>query len=653
MAWVHLSATAEILGPDRAVWGAMVEMDLFLPVVGTILAGIATIAAVIGAVFAFREMRKRGRARRGAPGDEAAAPPTRPTGPEVGKPGAGPSLRYFRDLGPIGQALLVVVAAFITGAVGLLDSQPRLALGLIVVAALLAGYLALPRPPIPVGWLLLTLAAVVACTVLILNLSVLVRVLSPPAQLRVLQGGVQVGEDQASLATARREQSVKRGRIVRTDAAGLAELAYKGTVTRLDKQTTVELVELSGIGGYRSFSVRLDAGAIWVSVAKATSSDLRYELRTAHVVADVHGTVMVQCASGVCSFTSVEGATTLSTIDGDRAVTLNDGQFLMVRADGTLGEATLLSPDQLAASSWFRFNRRLDPMQPDSDELAQATIAGKWRARQTITRTTGPSGLYAGDTWLRVYEIAVNCEQNPCEVRLEGSRLDFGGTTYRTALPPESAPCDGTPGQNQQTFILQAATAALQDGVLNATSLSGTVVSRFTPGRGSQCKQWEYTAELSAPPGGDLPIDYPKDAEEELLNLLSIPEKTCQRETQLPRGSKAGVTCHPPTGVDEISAFKFRSRALMNGHYNKQIRESGIQRDYGFCNEPPDVGTGESAYTVNDRQEGRLLCYRDGAGRRWIWTTVDRASAAFVMVRNDGNWRRLYAFWNERVLVPT
>ncbi len=556
--------------------------------------------------------------------------------------------RPVRGLRPGSNALMVAVTTFILGAAGLIQRQ-SLAIGLIAVAAALTGYLNLPNVPIPARWWLLAGAAAVACALLVLSVTLLSRAWSPPAQLQVFQLGVHVARsDHAPSASARREQPVKRGWLVRTDATGLAELAYKGMVTRLDKQTTVGLVRLSGLKGYRRFSVRLDAGTVWVTAANAASSDLRYELRTAHTVADVHGTMTAQCASGACSFTSVEGATTLFTADGNRAVTLNSGQFLAVGADGTLGAATLLSPDQLAASDWVRFNRRLNPAQPDMQDLAQATIAGKWHVRQTITKTTGPSGRYPGDTRLHVYEIALDCGQNPCDVRFEGTKLDYDGATYRATLPPDSQPCAGRPGQSQQSFTLKPAKAASQDGVFHATALTGTLVIRFTPGPGS-CKPWAYTSELAGPPGGSLPVGYPNDAEEELLNHLGFPERTCQREPQLPRGITAGVTCHPPTGVDSVSIFKFGSRAAMSGHYHNQVRASGVRRDSGFCDQPPDVGTGEGSYTVDDRPAGRLLCYKDGVGRRWIWSTIDRDAIDFVLVRNDGNWPRLYAFWKDDI----
>ncbi len=146
------------------------------------------------------------------------------------------------------------------------------------------------------------------------------------------------------------------GHAVRTDATGLAQIDHPdGSLTRLDVDSIMEIVELAGGPDAADVVIRLDVGRTWHRV-QDLGADGRFEVETSVATAAVRGTAfVVQClAEGACVFTVVEGQVEVTA--GGASVTLGPFQRVEVAPDGTIGEVEDLAAADVLADPWIAAN---------------------------------------------------------------------------------------------------------------------------------------------------------------------------------------------------------------------------------------------------------------------------------------------------------
>ncbi|HYH27397.1 MAG TPA: FecR family protein, partial [Actinomycetota bacterium] len=133
------------------------------------------------------------------------------------------------------------------------------------------------------------------------------------ATLRVLDGSVQVSHDGEGFQPGEDGESLQQGDVVRT-GAGRAEIEYfDGSITRLDRGSTLDLVELASIEGDRDSRLiegRLDPGKTFNRVVEITDSQSRFDVATPTATASVRGTAHVTEHAS-------DGTFTLWVLDGE------------------------------------------------------------------------------------------------------------------------------------------------------------------------------------------------------------------------------------------------------------------------------------------------------------------------------------------------
>jgi len=173
-------------------------------------------------------------------------------------------------------------------------------------------------------------------------------------------------------------ESLTAGNTVRTDLAGFAELDYPdGSLTRLSGSTTFTLTKLVNSAGTRQVGVKLDAGKTWNRVQKVTASG-GFSVSTPNAVATVEGTTFaLTCLlDGTCTFVLIEGTLKIVTSSG-QTITLTSGQKLTVGPDGTPGQPTVLTTEDLS-DPWITTNQALDAGQlpPSGSTPTSPTVPG-------------------------------------------------------------------------------------------------------------------------------------------------------------------------------------------------------------------------------------------------------------------------------------
>lgn len=266
---------------------------------------------------------------------------------------------------------------------------------------------------------------------------------------------------------------------VRTDGSGFAEIAYfDGSVTRLDINTELEVIELVDDPGDSIVRTRMGLGRAWNRVQALSGNDT-FEVETSVATAVVRGTAFwIVCPSETtCIFAVVEGTLNVVLTDGT-IVTLVAPQVLTVEA-GEAGDPQPLPFDTGFGDDWLIDNGLRDTTLGFDDPgviyqqhgPAFASLDGTHEAHGQIDTNTCDSGVAAvceavetefnpGREFDRTYEFVVECDSGGCggravtqweesgELRSENVRLDHDGSTFSWEHSAPSFQCygpDGTP----------------------------------------------------------------------------------------------------------------------------------------------------------------------------------------------------------------
>ena len=321
-------------------------------------------------------------------------------------------------------------------------------------------------------------------------------------------------------------QGLEEGDVVRTDETGRTEILYgDGSLTRLDVETTFEIVKLVAEDRGRETATRLDSGNTWHRVKKLSESD-SFSVSTASATAAVRGTAfVVRCdEDGTCTFTVIEGVVEITLEDGT-VITLRAGQSVTVDADGEAGEVVTLSPDQLASDPWISANLELDEeaglideddasggigggeggsAAPSEAELDRSRLVGTYDVVLTATSAEGFRNLAAGDERRREYDIEVDCDGGTCDLTLvrataDGVRrtpLTYDDGAYRATDEAfarqdcllEDDSVEVAQGVSTSVeVVLEATGARVVDGAWEANRIGGTVTETAERTGDSQC----------------------------------------------------------------------------------------------------------------------------------------------------------------------
>jgi hypothetical protein len=162
------------------------------------------------------------------------------------------------------------------------------------------------------------------------------------ATLHPLSGTVEVKTaDGSAFAPGTEGQTLRQGDTVRTGPDGRAEIEYfDGSATRLDFDTTFELVELASLPEIRDSKVidgKQTAGRTFNRVVALTDSESRFETETPSAVASVRGTEYVWWirADGTEECWVIEGELLVTV--GDREIVVGAGEGIRVSGDEVEG----------------------------------------------------------------------------------------------------------------------------------------------------------------------------------------------------------------------------------------------------------------------------------------------------------------------------
>lgn len=151
------------------------------------------------------------------------------------------------------------------------------------------------------------------------------------ATLHPLTGTVEVRKAGAAFAPGTEGQTLRQGDTVRTGSDGRAEIEYfDGSVTRLDFDTTYELVELASLPDVPDSKVirgEQTEGRTFHRVVAITDSESRVETDTPNAVASVRGTKYLVWIhpDGTEEYWVLEGQLLVSTEQGDFLVGAGEG----------------------------------------------------------------------------------------------------------------------------------------------------------------------------------------------------------------------------------------------------------------------------------------------------------------------------------------
>lgn len=164
--------------------------------------------------------------------------------------------------------------------------------------------------------------------------------------------------------------AVAVGDLARTNDTGFGEIKYfEGSFTRLDANTTFEVLELIDDPGAPTVRARLDVGRTWHRVKDLSGTDGSFVIETAVGSAAVRGTAFsVICIEPTsCSFVVAEGTVVVTPNEGDEIV-LEAGEGVLVSSEDlnpqtdeldntfTLG----IAPDGIVGDDWVIENDLLD-----------------------------------------------------------------------------------------------------------------------------------------------------------------------------------------------------------------------------------------------------------------------------------------------------
>lgn len=158
------------------------------------------------------------------------------------------------------------------------------------------------------------------------------------------------GQDYVSV---RKRPEVRAGDVVRTGADGLGQIEYgDGSLTRLDANTVFEVEELTNTSR-RVMKASLSRGRVWNNVKKLSSSQDRFEIRTANAVATVRGTAFFCETNGLLGTVA---DTTCAQVEGRTDILFNNGLHveLIPGECTTNGGECKYTPAQLAKMGFLR-----------------------------------------------------------------------------------------------------------------------------------------------------------------------------------------------------------------------------------------------------------------------------------------------------------
>lgn len=270
----------------------------------------------------------------------------------------------------------------------------------------------------------------------------------------------------ADFATVSDPVAVAAGDSVRTDANGYAEIAYfDGSVTRLDTDTDVMVVELVDDPGDSIIRIGMGVGRTWHRVQQLSGNDT-YEVETLVATAAAQGTAFsISCPSETtCTFAVIEGSIELvlsagatDTVDAPASVTVTGSE---------ISDPQLL-PFDAAFGVWLFDNATRDqdngfdgPGQIYAQYgTAFASLEGTYDATGTTTRFDCDGTLCedfseaAHQTLERTYVFVVECETGACGGRAtteyqyneefinENVPLQFDGSAYEWELDARGDLC--------------------------------------------------------------------------------------------------------------------------------------------------------------------------------------------------------------------
>ena len=236
--------------------------------------------------------------------------------------------------------------------------------------------------------------------------------------------------------------SLDVGDAIQTDTAGRAQLTYAdGSLTRIDKDSTFEIVELA-LEPLKA-QLKLDAGRVWNRVQDLTETQGSFEVETPVATAAVRGTAFtVECVrdDDACTFSVAEGLVEVTTIT-DIQVLLAAGESVTVLADGSIEGVVALEEDD-----WIADNLEADdddgfaavalPEEPDEGgALAAANISGTWNVTHTVTNVKPKiRGFGAGVKAERAWEIKQSCDA-PCPATSPRVAQSHGGKMQKNSEP--------------------------------------------------------------------------------------------------------------------------------------------------------------------------------------------------------------------------
>ena len=320
---------------------------------------------------------------------------------------------------------------------------------------------------------------------------------APLAELNTIEGTVS-GSSGALVA----------GATLQTDTDGFAEIEYfDGSVTRLDGDTSVEILELTD-GQDAVIRLKMNEGRTWHQV-QSLSENATYEVETPVATAAVQGTTFfIACPSSVlCVFSAVTEQIDLLLPNGE-VVEVEAPTEVTVTPDGIVEQP--LSFDAAYGDPWLFNNGELD-QDSGSEEPAQiyleygvtyAALAGTYDSVGETTRfdCEGPGcdafSIQVHQTLFRTYVFVVECEQGACGGRAtteyqrgdeyfnENVPLAFDGSAYRWKLDTRGALCFDADGNfygeldARFDWTLTPTAAEIRDGRYVATeaTLDITVV---------------------------------------------------------------------------------------------------------------------------------------------------------------------------------
>lgn len=175
----------------------------------------------------------------------------------------------------------------------------------------------------------------------------------PGARLVVRGTGVEraLGAEQR---TAVSTNPVAVGEIIRTDQASRAQLDYfDGSVTLVDSETILKVIDLLDRPDRRTIAAKLDDGRIWNHVAAVGRRQDRFEVRIPNAWVTARGASnIIDCHPALeCTVIGLNG-TTHVTVDGGEVVALTFGECTTIDAGGERVEC-LVPREQLCADKFI------------------------------------------------------------------------------------------------------------------------------------------------------------------------------------------------------------------------------------------------------------------------------------------------------------